>query len=45
MMKIKTVKYIDVDDKYFTFNDLVKALNEGKTLEDLIIEFKIKNNE
>jgi len=42
--KFKSTKYIDVTDKYLSFNDLVKALNEGKTLQDLIIDFKIENN-
>jgi len=40
-----SVKYTDVKDKYLSFNDLIKALNENKTIQDLIIEFKIKNNE
>ena len=44
-MKLKTVKYVYVSDKHYSFNDLVKALNEGKTLQDIIIDFKIKNNE
>lgn len=39
LRKFKTVKYQDEDDKYLSLNDLKEALNNNKTIEDLIIEF------
>ena len=42
-MKLKTVKYIDEDDKYLSLNDLKAALNNNKTIEDLIIEYYEQN--
>ena len=43
LRKRKTVKYVDEDDKHYSFNDLVKAFNEGKTIEDILLKFKIDN--
>jgi hypothetical protein len=43
--KFKSVKYVDENDKHYSFNDLVKAFNDGKTLEDILLKFKIENNE
>ena len=44
-MKIKTVKYIDEDDKYLSVQDLKIALGEDKTIEDLIIEYYEQNRD
>ena len=44
-MKLKTVKYIDEDDKYLSVQDLKVALGEDKTIEDLIIEYYEQNRD
>lgn len=43
--KFKTVKYIDEGDKQFSINDLKEAINNNKTLEDLIIIYYVENGD
>ena len=45
LRKRKTVKYIDEDDKYLSVQDLKAALNNNKTIEDLIIEYYEQNRD
>lgn len=43
--KIRTVKYIEEADKWLSVNDLKQAINDNKTIEDLIIEFYEQNGD